>query len=125
MKQEIDIYVKWYILSNYGAFIEFWFALHILIPYPLMCQLLWYNSGICLSRSKNLEPQLGVGSEIIWWRTSVLIFCCITGGSGGGSGEMIVQQDTIFVSGMDPSVTEDDIASHFGQIGVIKVGGIL
>lgn len=40
---------------------------------------------------------------------------------GGGSGEMIVQQDTIFVSGMNPDLSEEDIAQYFGQIGVIKV----
>lgn len=45
------------------------------------------------------------------------------GSGGGGSGsEMITQEDTIFVSGMNPQTTEDDIASHFGTIGIIKVG---
>lgn len=43
--------------------------------------------------------------------------------SGGGSagGEMVTQEDTIFVSGMDSSTTELDIEKHFGAIGVIKV----
>lgn len=41
---------------------------------------------------------------------------------GSGSGEMIVQQDTIFVSGMGTDISEEDIAQHFGSIGVIKVG---
>lgn len=45
----------------------------------------------------------------------------ITGGYGSG-GEMIVQEDTVFVSGMDQDLTEEDIAQHFGAIGVIKVG---
>lgn len=34
---------------------------------------------------------------------------------------MITQEDTIFVSGMNPQTTEDDIANHFGAIGLIKV----
>lgn len=34
---------------------------------------------------------------------------------------MITQEDTIFVSGMNPQTTEDDIANHFGAIGIIKV----
>lgn len=34
---------------------------------------------------------------------------------------MVTQEDTIFVSGMDPETTEDDIANHFGAIGIIKV----
>lgn len=33
----------------------------------------------------------------------------------------MVQVDTIFVSGMNPELTEDEIAQHFGSIGVIKV----
>lgn len=44
------------------------------------------------------------------------------GGSGGSSsGDMITQEDTIFVSGMDPGATENDIETHFGAIGIIKV----
>lgn len=34
---------------------------------------------------------------------------------------MVTQEDTIFVSGMDPSISEDEICQHFGAIGVIKV----
>lgn len=34
---------------------------------------------------------------------------------------MIVQEDTVFISGMDPNLNEEDIAAHFGAIGVIKV----
>lgn len=32
----------------------------------------------------------------------------------------MTQDDTIFVSGMDVEVTEDDINDHFGSIGIIK-----
>lgn len=32
-----------------------------------------------------------------------------------------MQEDTIFVSGMNPELTEEDIGEHFGAIGVIKV----
>ncbi|GLV32574.1 cabeza [Carabus blaptoides fortunei] len=42
------------------------------------------------------------------------------GGYGSG-GEMVVQEDTVFVSGIDPAFTEEDIAQHFGAIGVIKI----
>lgn len=38
-----------------------------------------------------------------------------------GEGDMVTQEDTIFVSGMTPETTEDDIATHFGAIGLIKV----
>jgi RNA recognition motif-containing protein len=34
---------------------------------------------------------------------------------------MITQEDTVFVSGMSPALTEEDIQQHFGAIGVIKV----
>lgn len=34
---------------------------------------------------------------------------------------LVVQVDTIFISGMSPDLSEDDIAGHFGAIGVIKV----
>lgn len=44
----------------------------------------------------------------------------IDGGSNS-SGDMVVQEDTIFVSGMNAQTTEDDIANHFGAIGIIKV----
>ena len=30
--------------------------------------------------------------------------------------------DTVFISGLDPSVSEDDLIQQFGSIGVIKVG---
>lgn len=43
------------------------------------------------------------------------------GGSNSAAGNMVTQEDTIFVAGMDPSITEEDIAAHFGSIGVIKV----
>jgi len=49
----------------------------------------------------------------------------IAGGYGdrnsGGSDGMVTQEDTIFVSGMDPSISEEEICQHFGAIGVIKV----
>lgn len=32
----------------------------------------------------------------------------------------MTQDDTVFVSGMDVEVTEDDINNHFGSIGIIK-----
>lgn len=34
---------------------------------------------------------------------------------------MITQEDTIFVAGMNSEATEEDIATHFGAIGLIKV----
>lgn len=34
---------------------------------------------------------------------------------------MVVQDDTVFVSGMDTEVTESEINTHFGAIGIIKV----
>lgn len=34
---------------------------------------------------------------------------------------LVVQVDTIFVSGMNPDLNEEDIADHFGSIGIIKV----
>lgn len=43
------------------------------------------------------------------------------GGGGGGGNDMVTQEDTIFVSGMDPAATEMDIETHFGAIGIIKV----
>ncbi|KAG5670345.1 hypothetical protein PVAND_000619 [Polypedilum vanderplanki] len=39
---------------------------------------------------------------------------------GGSGGDMVVQDDTIFVSGMDPQITESEINNHFGSIGIIK-----
>lgn len=48
----------------------------------------------------------------------------INGTGGSDSGDMVVQEDTIFVSGMDPQTSEDDIANHFGAIGIIKVNFI-
>jgi RNA-binding protein FUS len=43
------------------------------------------------------------------------------GGGGSGSNDMVTQEDTIFVSGMNVETTEEEIATHFGAIGVIKV----
>ena len=44
-----------------------------------------------------------------------------SGGGGSGNDNMVVQEDTIFVSGMSPQTSEDDISNHFGAIGIIKV----
>ena len=63
------------------------------------------------------------------------VFPMSAGGSGGGSsgggggsrfggnggGEMEIQEDTIFVQGLGPSITQEDLVSHFGSIGIIKV----
>lgn len=44
------------------------------------------------------------------------------GGGGGRAGEdYIVQEDTVFVSGMNQSTSEEQIQQHFGSIGIIKV----
>lgn len=50
------------------------------------------------------------------------IFCINLGGSdsGSNSGDMVTQEDTIFVSGMDTQCDEEEISRHFGQIGLIK-----
>lgn len=40
---------------------------------------------------------------------------------GGGQPIETVQEDTIFISGMDPEANEDEIAQHFGAIGIIKI----
>lgn len=45
----------------------------------------------------------------------------VDGGGGGNNDNMVTQEDTIFVSGMNPDITEEDIADHFGSIGIIKV----
>lgn len=56
---------------------------------------------------------------------------CVAGGfgdrngGGGGNDGMVVQEDTIFVSGMDPTVSEEEICEHFGAIGIIKVSKFL
>lgn len=34
---------------------------------------------------------------------------------------MVTQEDTIFVSGMNTEITEEEICEHFGAIGIIKV----
>lgn len=43
------------------------------------------------------------------------------GGDRGGSGDMVTQEDTVFIQGMNPSTTEDELCRHFGAIGIIKV----
>lgn len=50
-----------------------------------------------------------------------IVFIGSSGGGDGGADDMVTQEDTIFVSGMNPAATEDDIANHFGAIGIIKV----
>ncbi|CAB0031377.1 unnamed protein product [Trichogramma brassicae] len=42
-------------------------------------------------------------------------------GSDQGSDNMVTQEDTIFVSGMDSQITEEEICQHFGAIGLIKL----
>ncbi|OTF70174.1 RNA binding protein-like protein, partial [Euroglyphus maynei] len=47
-------------------------------------------------------------------------------GSGGNGGYMMhqptdVENDTIFISGMPLDVTEDQLSTHFGSIGIIKM----
>lgn len=34
---------------------------------------------------------------------------------------MVTQEDTIFIQGMNPATSEDEICQHFGAIGIIKV----
>ena len=44
------------------------------------------------------------------------------GGSGGAGGDdRIVMEDSVFVSGLPESVTETELETFFGSIGVIKV----
>lgn len=42
-------------------------------------------------------------------------------GSNNDSSDLITQEDTIFVAGMNTESTEEEIATHFGAIGIIKV----
>lgn len=50
------------------------------------------------------------------------MFCLGSGGPPNDrSGDFIVQEDTIFVSGMSTNTSEADIEQHFGSIGIIKV----
>jgi len=48
-------------------------------------------------------------------------FCLGSGPPNDRSGDFIVQEDTIFVSGMSTNTSEADIEQHFGSIGIIKV----
>ncbi|KAG7175769.1 RNA-binding protein cabeza-like [Homarus americanus] len=47
------------------------------------------------------------------------------GGNGdrfrGESSDLVMQEDTIFVSGMPANATEENIKEHFGSIGIIKM----
>ena len=57
----------------------------------------------------------------------LLIHLSFLGGGGGGfsgdrgGGDMITQEDTVFIQGMNPSTTEEELCQHFGAIGIIKV----
>ncbi len=44
---------------------------------------------------------------------------------GGGDPTMEIQHDTVFVTGLAPEVSEQDIGEHFGSIGIIKVSYFL
>lgn len=48
-------------------------------------------------------------------------FKIIGSGGGGDSGDMVTQDDTIFIAGMNTDISEEDIVEHFGSIGLIKV----
>lgn len=51
------------------------------------------------------------------------IYCAL--GSGPvetRTGDLVIQEDTIFISGMNTRTTEEEIKDHFGAIGLIKVG---
>lgn len=43
------------------------------------------------------------------------------GGDRGSSGDMVTQEDTIFIQGMVPDTTESELCEYFGAIGTIKV----
>lgn len=43
------------------------------------------------------------------------------GDRDGGAGDMVTQEDTIFIQGMNPATSEDELCQHFGAIGIIKV----
>ncbi|XP_077995332.1 uncharacterized protein LOC144448872 isoform X11 [Glandiceps talaboti] len=70
---------------------------------------------------------------VVWEEVVVDLGSGYGGGSSGGSSggmssgsyrqdvAMEQQEDTIFVSGLDPSVGELQLAEHFGQIGIIKI----
>ena len=40
----------------------------------------------------------------------------------GGDKQLEETPDTVFITGLNPDITEEDLISHFGSIGVIKVG---
>jgi len=43
------------------------------------------------------------------------------GGFGGQQGDIQIQEDTVFIQGLNEEVTQEQLAMHFGQIGVVKV----
>lgn len=66
--------------------------------------------------------QYFVSSLTRFFSTFLFISYWFGNSEGGDSGnDMITQEDTIFVSGMSPETNEDEIANHFGAIGIIKV----
>ncbi len=50
-----------------------------------------------------------------------MFFSSTQGPPGGGNDDRIVMEDSVFVSGLPDSVTESEIETFFGSIGVIKV----
>jgi len=48
----------------------------------------------------------------------MLIF---SGGYGSDGGQSMERSDCVFVAGLPPSATEEEIAEYFGAIGIIKV----
>lgn len=56
-----------------------------------------------------------------WTFINLFIFHYLGGPPNDRSGDFIVQEDTIFVSGMSSNTSEADIEQHFGSIGIIKV----
>jgi len=46
-----------------------------------------------------------------------------SGGGGGWGGDRELQEtpDTVFITGLNENIEEEDLMAHFGSIGVIKV----
>lgn len=43
------------------------------------------------------------------------------GGNWGGDRELQETPDTVFITGLDENIVEEDLMAHFGSIGIIKV----
>ncbi|CAG2121662.1 unnamed protein product, partial [Medioppia subpectinata] len=43
------------------------------------------------------------------------------GGPGDHYGQQDMNQDTVFISGLPDDISEDQLASHYGSIGMIKI----